>query len=457
MPPKQTQTPTAKQQCLGITRNQGARCTRQLLSAKYCKTHEHQGTTAETASEAKHPAAAPPVTGPDTLRKHRGCLGITRHGTPCTRELLAATYCHQHKNQAGPPETRVTETTHTHDAEQPATAPHPKNSCDRVAHTHTQHLGAGGPHGDGRERLCRVQTCRRALRRGEGDEFCTRVHRNLQAVHHLGQRYPEGHLCREIAEQFLRATCRRLAGEKRAPGGGCPNALQPCWLPKARLPATATAAGGGPGPGGDAAFLRFARDHLLPLFTAMPHHAPGLCADQTARAHHLADIALSTGARVVRLMDGYGRLALQLLLRLQERGALRDGFRVELVDIDDRVNGFHRALYGELAFVRVLHQDITAVQPDAHTVVYMNFCGLAAARSHVGAFLETYATHGQGRVVLSFSLMRRAKEKSPGWITCFNTRMNNKFTCNRLTAPTLRKDFATYDIVESSALERTPE
>jgi hypothetical protein len=193
-------------------------------------------------------------------------------------------------------------------------------------------------------------------------------------------------------------------------------------------------------------FLRFAREHLLPLLDAMPFHR-GLCGDQAGRAQHVAELVVASGARVVRLMDGYGRVLLRLLLELAERGALGEGFRVELVDVDQRVSAFHRALYGGLGLVEVLSQDVTRRQPDQRTVVYMNFCGMAASLGGVNSFLAEYASRGQGRVVLSFSISRAARRAHSGWVSHFNHLLAPRFHARRVTTAADRQNFATYEIV----------
>jgi hypothetical protein len=287
---------------------------------------------------------------------------------------------------------------------------------------------------------CRISICGRSV--AAGARYCTQYHGNLQAVYQWGQHHPEGHICREIADEFLALNCARLGGGDRAGK----NPLQPRWRLTTRLPPDATASLG--------AFLRFAEASLLPLLASMPHKQR-VAEEQRQRAEHLADLVVAKGARVVRLMDGYGRVVLQLLLSLHARGALRPDFRVEVLDIDEAVTAFHRALYGGGegrglllgGLITATTQDITAEQPDSDTLVYMNFCGMAAAEHNVSDFLTRYAAHGNGSVVISFSTARRAAGALGGRIADFNRRLGPRFKCQKFTPAVVRKDFVTYDII----------
>lgn len=128
--------------------------------------------------------------------------------------------------------------------------------------------------------------------------------------------------------------------------------------------------------------------------------------DQLNRARCLANL-LRDRHTAVRLMDGHCGLLLMFLAEVYNRHGKKrlNSLKIELVDIDDDVTQWHQHMYRCPTIVCLTENivNIACPLPDS-TLLYLNFCGVAASFDAVREYLKKHPT----QCLISFSTARAA-------------------------------------------------
>jgi hypothetical protein len=130
--------------------------------------------------------------------------------------------------------------------------------------------------------------------------------------------------------------------------------------------------------------------------------ATSIMQDQMDRADAVIDQMMHDNVRNLRTMDGHGRFLYCFLKRLQQRNQNIDEWTIDLVDIDNAVNGWHSWFMPEGVLVddgNIL--DLTDIDLSA-TLIYFNFCGLQGQEDEVHEAIENIIEEGH-HVFLSWS------------------------------------------------------
>jgi len=99
----------------------------------------------------------------------------------------------------------------------------------------------------------------------------------------------------------------------------------------------------------------------------------------------------------LKMMDGHGRMVYYVLKEFAKHNNL-DKLHIELYDIDDPVNEWHRLLFPQ-KYIKAIYENILDCQPDQTTCVYLNFCGIEKQESKIKDFLNVY----YNQCIISFS------------------------------------------------------
>ncbi|VVU95447.1 hypothetical protein CPAV1605_1198 [seawater metagenome] len=125
--------------------------------------------------------------------------------------------------------------------------------------------------------------------------------------------------------------------------------------------------------------------------------------DQMIRAREIVEKMLHLGIKNLRTMDGHGRFIYCFLKVLQEKGLDVNEWTLDVVDLDERVNGWHRWFLPD--GILVLSEnifDMTDVDL-AQTLNYFNFCGLHKQELELEMVIKAIINNG-GDVFLSWSV-----------------------------------------------------
>jgi len=148
----------------------------------------------------------------------------------------------------------------------------------------------------------------------------------------------------------------------------------------------------------------------------------------------------------LRLMDGHGRVVLLVLQAIiKQHGAARvNSLIIELVDINASVSAYHKSFYppslikkGKLV---IACEDVMA-KHEENVLIYLNFCGIAAAQPAVKQYLKWASQHPTVCVVVSWSVARAAKKKKT--LGALSAVIKSTGCCLELVK-TNRIDFKTY-------------
>jgi len=196
------------------------------------------------------------------------------------------------------------------------------------------------------------------------------------------------------------------------------------------------------------------KDNYLPLLLAMldapvPKDGnPGeskKITDLEKRAEKIASL-LKQYHTTIRLMDGHGRFVLLLLgAIISKHGEARaNSLKIELVDIDQGVSAYHKSFYPEHLVAQgklVLRSaDVTTLPLSDETLVYLNFCGIAASKIAVKKLLKDAIEKPNVRIVVSWSMARKAAKSKT--LSTFNSAVGPNFFMKLVE--TGRTDFTTY-------------
>ncbi len=125
--------------------------------------------------------------------------------------------------------------------------------------------------------------------------------------------------------------------------------------------------------------------------------------DQMLRAREIVEKMIHLGIKNLRTMDGHGRFIYCFLKVLQEKGLDVNEWTLDVADIDQSVNGWHRWFLPD--GVLVLSEnilDLTDVDLE-QTLNYFNFCGLYKQELDVKEVIKFIIKNG-GNAFLSWSV-----------------------------------------------------
>ncbi|EGG14379.1 hypothetical protein DFA_12151 [Cavenderia fasciculata] len=158
-----------------------------------------------------------------------------------------------------------------------------------------------------------------------------------------------------------------------------------------------------------------ASGYLDTIETIMDANSKGKkLADIRKRAIELASL-VTTDTKVVRMMDGHGRLVLNFfgeVIKQHKRDRLNK-LVIELVDNVKNVTEYHKSFfYTEgRTMINCINADIfQRPVPDADTLVYYNFCGISPSVDSMKARLKV----SPATLMVSFSVARGASTKNFG-------------------------------------------
>lgn len=134
---------------------------------------------------------------------------------------------------------------------------------------------------------------------------------------------------------------------------------------------------------------------------------PLVMIDQQIRANKIIDkmqLQPTTNKQIkITLMDGHGRMVLELLKVLQKKKYNLNNVYIRIIDIDPYVNQWHELCF-PTKFTEVVHSDIYNEQ-NIYDLFYMNFCGLQNSNNKLIQFLKTQQENNNlSKVIVSFSI-----------------------------------------------------
>ena len=124
--------------------------------------------------------------------------------------------------------------------------------------------------------------------------------------------------------------------------------------------------------------------------------------DQMTRAREIVQKMIRDNIRSIRTMDGHGRFVYSFLKAIAECGENVDDWEIDLVDMDQGVNGWHRWFMPE----GVLVEDGNIINIEQvfldQTLVYFNFCGIGGQEEELKSAIKEIINEGKS-VFISWS------------------------------------------------------
>eukprot|EP01039_Chlorochromonas_danica_P007498 gene7498-8293_t len=241
--------------------------------------------------------------------------------------------------------------------------------------------------------LCAMGNCSKHV--SNGRLYCTRYHHKLQFLH-------------EEHQKFL--------AKKDYFGVFLTNCIQEnCYKGKNPLQPSAQNHMIAPPPSFDNLldWFKFMRQYKNVLHATLGVKVDGTpnkkLQDQKLRAEYLAGMFIPALHKVVRLMDGFGGFTLLFIEAILSRNggeSILKTLKIELIDLDETVNSWHTKVFRCSSIICRKENIVDKNYPvPPTTLLYMNFCGIAASFEHVCEYLKSHPTV----CLLSFSLQRAAK------------------------------------------------
>lgn len=128
-----------------------------------------------------------------------------------------------------------------------------------------------------------------------------------------------------------------------------------------------------------------------------------LCIDQINRAEYLVNEMQKRGLKKLRTMDGHGRFLTCFLMALRKAGQDVDTYEIEIYDIDQVANAWHKMFFPNNVVVAEenILEDYDGIDD---TMIYLNFCSIGGQVESLDEYLKMVFNHKDNiNIMLSFS------------------------------------------------------
>ncbi len=134
--------------------------------------------------------------------------------------------------------------------------------------------------------------------------------------------------------------------------------------------------------------------HVINKFYLKQQHLNfAVWTDRQTRVKHMVDTIIKYNKKHIVLLDGHGRIVLELLFQLYNRKVNLDEYTITLCELDNTVHEWHKLFFPTSITKKQCNvfNYLNDMQPDhiKNTFVYLNFCGISKSVDNLFKLLAT--------------------------------------------------------------------